>query len=157
MARPISVKTSMHVTLRSQKAVGDWSMLRKVNAKKIEAILKKFGKRYGVLVERDVNVGNHLHLLVRASSRRGFQAFLRAVTGNIAMVVTGAKKGLPKGGFWDGLAFSRVVERGKDRANVLRYFSKNILDSLRMIRKGQVVLYDSDLWEEFAKWMGLAV
>lgn len=154
LARPVSVKKSMHVTLRASCATGKWSMLMGENPKKIEAILRKFGKRYGVLIERDVNVGNHLHLLVRASSRRGFQAFLRAVAGNIAMVVTGAKKGLPRA-FWDALAFSRFVEWGKDRTGVLRYFAKNILESLRMIRKGKVVGYTTDLWPEFALWMGL--
>src|SRR5690606_31619703 len=39
--RPLSTRCTMHLVLRSSKAVGAWSFLRPENAQKIEAILKR--------------------------------------------------------------------------------------------------------------------
>jgi hypothetical protein len=82
-----------------------------------------------VKIYRSVNVGNHLQLLVHARKRSHFQSFLRVVSGRIAMLVTGARKGLVVGRFWDRLAYSRVVGWGREFDILLQYLVKNLFES----------------------------
>ncbi len=93
--RPFSKKLSVHVVLRSSKAVGALSLLRQ--ARRVEAVLFEESKKHHVRLQGAANSGNHLHLLVKAPSREHLSNFLRAVSGRIAMIVTGARKGVPLG------------------------------------------------------------
>jgi hypothetical protein len=70
---------------------------------------------------------------MRAKSRPGFQAFLRAFAGLTARAVTGAKKGKPAGKFWDGLTFSRVVAWGEEFERVSSCLADGDLDSLAVL------------------------
>lgn len=124
-ARPIVTKRPMHLIVRSSRARGAWSFLRKRHQAGIALHLEKTARRFGVKVHRLVNVGNHLHLLVQAKRRDDFQNFLRVFTQGVVFLVTGARKGKPVGKFWDALAFSRVVEWGRDWAHLHGYFDKN--------------------------------
>ena len=128
-ARPFDPKQSLHVVLRATKAQGELSLLHPKHCNQINALLRKLQKRWGISVYRYANVGNHIHMLLRARSRKDWQGFIRALTGGIAMFVTGAKKGkaLHKGKkFWDHLVFTRIVNFGKDFQNVGRYVLTNL-------------------------------
>jgi hypothetical protein len=96
-ARPLSSKQALHVVLRSDFAQGSRSLLR--HERVIRNMLLKQGRRHGVKVYRVANAGNHLHLLVRFTKRRGLQNFLRGSTGLIARKVLGAERGKAKK--WD--------------------------------------------------------
>jgi REP element-mobilizing transposase RayT len=135
--RPFDPKRAMHITLRSHRARGEWSMLKPRNKAWVIQVLDSASEKYHVRVHRFANVGNHIHLLISARTRKEFQGFLRVLAGQIAFVITDAKKGAPaKGGrFWDKLAYSRVVQGGRDFVNVSRYISKNIWESLGIKRE----------------------
>jgi REP element-mobilizing transposase RayT len=117
------------------KAQGSLSMIHPKRALVVKGIIERAAKRHGVRVERLVNVGNHLHLLISTHSKRAvqarvaFQAFLKEIAGLIARAMSGAKKGSPQGKFWDDLAWSRIVRWGKDLARLKRYFAKNEHDA----------------------------
>jgi hypothetical protein len=96
-ARPLSSKQALHVVLRSDFAQGSRSLLK--HERVIRNMLLKQGRRHGVKVYRVANAGNHLHLLVRFTKRRGLQNFLRGSTGLIARKVLGAERGKAKK--WD--------------------------------------------------------
>lgn len=125
-ARPVATKRPMHLCLKSSAATGKSSLLTRPNARKVKRALAIYGTRFQVRVLEQANSGNHLHLLVQTRTRDGFKAFLRSFSGALAMAVTGSRKGqsLEKR-FWDRLAFSRIVEWGKDFANVRRYLVMN--------------------------------
>jgi hypothetical protein len=59
---------------------------------------------------------------------------LRQIAGGIAMIITGAKKGNSRAlnensrSFWDQLAFTRIVQLGRDFENVLEYLIKNLAE-----------------------------
>jgi REP element-mobilizing transposase RayT len=109
--RPISTKRAMHIIMRSQLAKGLHSMLRPHNMRRIDEILREESKRWGISICDFANTGNHLHLVVRVKSRYTFAAFLRAVSGRIAMLVLGGKKGdAARKKFWDQRPFTRVIE-----------------------------------------------
>lgn len=92
VARPLSSKEALHIVLRSEIAQGKLSLLK--HERVIKNTLKKMGETHGVKVYRVANAGDHLHVLVRFTKRRGLQNFLRGSTGLIARKVLGRERGL---------------------------------------------------------------
>lgn len=140
--RPFDPKQALHVVLRSSQARGKFSMLSPRHCNHIRNLMDRLKMRWGVSVYRYANVGNHIHLLIRAKSRSDWQGFIRELSGGIAMMVTGAKKGnglersktagLPesaKRGFWDHLVFTRIVGFGKDFKGVAEYVLTNLWEA----------------------------
>ncbi len=135
-ARPIAVKRPMHLVLRSTKARGAWSFLHKRNKGGIHLLLLDCADRFGVKVFRYENVGNHLHLLVQARSRKSLQHFLKVFPQRVMFAVTGARCGRPQGRFFDFIAFSRVVEWGREFKVLQNYLWKNAMEALGFSRSG---------------------
>jgi REP element-mobilizing transposase RayT len=129
VARPISTKKWAHLVLKSNKAKGTLSLLNPNNALRVKNIIKKQSLKHGVRITDYVNMGNHLHLKVRPSSRVGFQKFLKSTTALIARAVTGARKGVKFGKFWDGLAYTRVIQSGYELFQLKGYFEANRVES----------------------------
>lgn len=134
-ARPIDPKQALHVVLRSSQARGAHSLLHPKHCDPIHRLTQKLARRWGVRLYRYANVGNHLHLLVKVPTRAAWRRFLRELAGGIAILVTGARKGagLPRNesgrGFWDELAFTRIVQFGRDFEGVARYLIKNLFEA----------------------------
>src|SRR5271156_4845013 len=76
LARPVATKRPMHLVMRSTRARAGWSMASTTNSPRIHAIVFGSADRFRVQILRFANVGNHLHLVVQAKTRGGFQAFL---------------------------------------------------------------------------------
>lgn len=135
IARPIDPKAAVHVVLRSSLAKGHLSLLHPRHCEHVERYARQIAARNGVRLYRFTNVGNHLHLLVKTPTRKAFQKFLREVAGAIAMIVTGARKGAglrrneTGRGFWDQLAYTRIVRWGRDFRNLELYFIKNLFEA----------------------------
>jgi REP element-mobilizing transposase RayT len=125
IARPISTKKWTHLTLKSNKAKGALSLSTFKNTILVKAIIKKQASKHGIEISDYVNMGNHLHLKVKPTTRKGFQSFLKSTTAMIARAVTGAKKGFKFGKFWDGLAYTRVIESGYELFQLKGYFQAN--------------------------------
>ena len=83
--RPISTKHPLHLTLRSDYAYGSRSLLK--HRTLINSIGKKFSRRFGVQIYRQAICGNHIHLLVRGTTRLGLQNFFRVFAGHIAQQI----------------------------------------------------------------------
>lgn len=134
-ARPIPTKKAMHLTLRSSKAKGDKSLrLNKNRIQKIEVVVRTQAKKFGVEIFRYANVGNHLHMLVQASYRRGFISFLRSISGIIARIALGAEKGMAKlkeaTQFWDQRPWTRVLLTWTEFKNVKKYVEQNFNEAM---------------------------
>lgn len=117
-------------------------MLHPKHCNHIESFVQKTAKRWGVRVYRYANVGNHIHLLIQVPTRAAWQRFSKELSGGIAQIVTGAKKGaelkrdsdpsMPesaKRGFWDHLLFTRIVSFGRDFNGMKRYLVKNLFEA----------------------------
>jgi REP element-mobilizing transposase RayT len=110
-------------------------MLSPKHCGKIHDFAHALARRCGVRLYRYANVGNHLHLLVKVPSRAVWKRFLKELAGGIALIVTGARKGQPLDrnesgrGFWDHLAFTRIVRFGRDYETVGRYLIKNLFEA----------------------------
>ncbi|WP_413291722.1 hypothetical protein ACLSU7_09905 [Bdellovibrio sp. HCB185ZH] len=100
----------MHLVLQSTQAKGAWSFRNHKNWKRISDMLSLQARRYGVQLCEVVNGGDHLQLILKIKNRELFNSFVRAVSGIIAMMVTGAAKTRAlKHKFWDFRPWSRVV------------------------------------------------
>jgi REP element-mobilizing transposase RayT len=141
-ARAIDPKQLLHTVLKSSQARGEWSLLHRRNRMHVDQAVQRIARRYDIRVYRYANVGNHAHLLVKTPSRKAFQRFLKELAGTIALIVTGAKKGaaLAKNasdrGFWDQLAYTRIVGWGREFKVMERYFIKNLLQAAGVWKEG---------------------
>ncbi len=127
--RPLVTKHTMHLTMRSTQAVGEWSFARKENRKKIAQIVLKFSNKYGVKVLSMANVGNHLHFQIKLSNRFTYKKFIRAISSAIVMAVTkvSRKKKLNKH-FWNYRPFTRVIASFREFLNLKDYIRINQLE-----------------------------
>lgn len=126
--RPLSIKRTMHLVLRSSMAKGELSFLKR--DRKVKDIISAQAKFFGVKVYRKANGGNHWHLIVLPRSRAAFNGFIRTITGLIARETLGAERGSPKGlQFWDRRPFTQIVEWGREFHSVCRYLLQNDLEA----------------------------
>ena len=101
----------------------------------IRQLLTQMASRWGVsLYEHSVN-SNHLHIVLRAKHRVGFQNFLRVFSGQISMKLTGAKKGkpLPVKSFWDSIPYTRICDWGRAFSILKAYVLRNQLEAVGAI------------------------
>lgn len=151
--RPLATKYTMHLALRSTKAVGTRSFLKKETAAKIQLILKKFSEKYGVKLLSVANVGNHLHIHLKLSNRFTYAPFIRAITSAIAMAASGAsrwkslsKMGLKK--FWDYRPFTRIVIGLRGWLAVRDYVAVNQLEGMGYSRTAA----QTYVWMKAGRW-----
>jgi REP element-mobilizing transposase RayT len=127
LARPIDPRRPMHLVMRAEVARNRLSLL--AHARAIENLARNLAKRHQIRIYRYVNVGNHIHAIVRAKRRKGLQDFLRVFAGKTAQLVTGAKKGRKFGKFWDALAYTRITAWGKAYRTLQDYLIINEIEA----------------------------
>lgn len=69
-------------------------------------------------------------MIVQGKSREGLQGFLRTYPALLARRITGARKGWPKGRFWDAMAYTRIVTWGRELIALKRYLLRNDLEAV---------------------------
>lgn len=144
--RPLATRHTMHLVLRSTKAVGPWSFKRPNNEMKILKIVNKFALKHGVGIQSMSNAGNHLHLQIKLEHRLSYKPFIRAITAAIAMAVTGASRWKPlkksaNDRFWDCRPFTRIAIGRSAFLNLRNYIKLNALESFGYSRKqGRVLI-----------------
>jgi hypothetical protein len=127
--RPITVKTPMHLVMRSELAKGPHSLLKL--ERRVQKIIYDQGRKFGVKIYRLANAGNHLHLVILPRSRRAFLGFVRAISGLIARAVLKVQRGSSKGlKFWVQRPFTRIVSWGREYRTVCEYLLQNTLESM---------------------------
>lgn len=90
--RPLSTRDPIHLVLRSSQAKGSWSFRLPKNRRRIHAIVKRLCTKYSIKLRSYANVGNHLHFEILLSLLQTYAAFIRELTGAIAVIVTGASR-----------------------------------------------------------------
>ncbi len=128
--RPLDRRHPVLITMKSDVARGALSLLNSRHRLKIKAIIRRLAGRNGIRVHRLALLSNHIHLTISFLNRELLQSFLRAVSGLIARIVTGAKKGKSFGKFWSSILHSRVIRGGRrDYVNTDRYVQANQLEA----------------------------
>lgn len=138
-SRPLSTEHSMHLVLRSELARGEWSMRHRRHHKKVDQIVRSQARRWGLKIYEYANVGNHLHILLKVSSRKNYSGFIRAISGLIARTVSQSQRGQRLGQrFWQHKPFSRVVLWGKAFMQVKKYIKMNAQEALGRLSPRQI-------------------
>lgn len=140
--RPVGVRSTMHLVLKSSQAKGTWSFGK--HELKIREILQRFAGKNHIQILSAAYVGNHIHLHMRVKRRDLFRSFIRATSAAIMMKVTGYSRWNPSPEgfqFWDTRPFSRIVSSWTEFLNLKAYieinqwegigYSKNIGRTLR--------------------------
>ena len=150
-ARPLSTKESIHLVLKSARAFGSQSMLHGHNAKKIYELIYNQAECCGIKVYHFVNVGNHLHLVIKLHDIKLYRKFIRAITGLIARQVLKKERGLAKNTsrnesvpnesvsnianrFWVARPFTRLIAWGRDYNHVSWYMKKNMSQATSVLK-----------------------
>jgi REP element-mobilizing transposase RayT len=124
-ARPFSPEAPVHLVLQATRAKGRWSLLHRKNRASVQSMIYVYAARFKVRVYRANNVGNQLHLLVKAKEKKHLADFLRVLAGRIAVVVTGAKKYIKRiGKFWDYLVWSRLIRWGAEFYSLRKFVAE---------------------------------
>lgn len=131
--RPLSTKETLHLVLRSSKAITNWSFKTPKNEKIISQIVSSFAETHGVQIISMANVGNHLHMQIKLRHRQDYKKFIRAITAAIAMKITGMSRWISKESlgltkFWDYRPFTRIVKSFTARLNLRDYIEINKLE-----------------------------
>lgn len=145
-ARPFAPNKWIHLSNRSQRAIGAWSMLSFQNQPLVEKLIRQAAKRYWIVIGDYVNMGNHYHLKVKAKRRQDLQNFLRMINTQLARLIMKAKKGHAKGRFWDGLTFSRLLKSGLEELRLKGYFKANRIEAKSGPKKRQEFLVQFNYW-----------
>jgi hypothetical protein len=124
--RPLIPGLITHVVFKSSAAKGDLNFYK--NKKLVERLLNERSNRFFVKVMAFVNMGNHLHLKVKFNDVKRFQSFLRTFAALLARKITGAKKGVTFGKFWDGLVYTRVLTSAFEELGLRGYFQGNHIE-----------------------------
>jgi REP element-mobilizing transposase RayT len=146
-ARPIACKTPLHLVMRSSQARGEKSFLK--HKRKIENLLNTQAQNWGVKIYAFANVGNHMHIVLRARTRRAYKGFIRSISGLIARIILKKERGkalatmpsaslekLSSENFWDARPFTRILKGGlRDLHNTCAYIGLNKLEALGFDRK----------------------
>jgi hypothetical protein len=149
--RPLAVRSSMHLVMRSSRAVGSLSFRLPKNSKCIDQILGKFSKKYSVKILSTGNAGNHLHFHIQLLYRDSYRPFIRAISSAIALAVTGVSRwnragDLRKMKFWDRRPFTRILSGFRDRLALKDYIEINQLEGFGNSR--------GDARDIIAEWKG---
>ncbi|HEY8269277.1 MAG TPA: hypothetical protein VIG33_00190, partial [Pseudobdellovibrionaceae bacterium] len=101
-----------------------------------DKIIRHHAKQCRIRLYHLVNVGNHLHLVIKLDDRKLYSKFIRAITGLIARQVLKAERGPAQGksdlniesqkkGFWVARPFTRLIAWGRDYNFITGYMNKN--------------------------------
>jgi REP element-mobilizing transposase RayT len=143
--RPLDTRNTMHLVLRSSKAKGEWAFWRANHKAVIAKIINHFARKNGVKILSLANVGNHLHIHLKLSSRFTYPAFIRAITSAITTSITGCSKiarlkKVASDRFWDYRPFTRVIVGGyKALAYMRDYMFINQLEGLGVDHGGAIM------------------
>jgi hypothetical protein len=134
--RYISTREAMHLVLRSDRAKGAHSFLRR--SKHARELIYKISEKYGVRIYKFANVGNHFHIVLRIYKRFLWKAFICELTSRLAALV-----GL-NGKLWKGRPFTRVIAGwGRNFKNALGYVSLNQLEAAGVITRDEKLAFNS--------------
>lgn len=125
--RPLCSHHTMHLVLRSTRAVGAKSFRRPRHFQRIEVFIRKFSHRFGVEILDHANNHNHLHLHIQLRRTQSYTPFIRALTAAIAIAVDGHRR---KVKFWDLRPYTRIALGKAARAILGKYILINRMEAL---------------------------
>jgi REP element-mobilizing transposase RayT len=129
-ARPLSTKDPIHLVFKVNKDAVTKGLRSPRNFNLINALIKKYARKFYVSIEQFSVQTDHIHILIRGSRRSVMQSFLRVVAGQFAQCLTDTfttKHEGPK--VWKHRPFTRVIRGFKPYKIVRDYIQLNELEA----------------------------
>ena len=111
-ARPISLRGANHIALKSKRPILRWHQAV------IRELIRETQYRFGLKIRALAVMEDHVHLVVKVSSRKQFADALGFLAGGIAQKLTLAK-------LWTKRAWSRPINVARDLQTVETYVARN--------------------------------
>ncbi len=128
--RPLCSKRALHLVLKADRSIS--GSLRSFQVG-IANLLAKYSSRFGVKIYKYAICGNHIHIVLRVPDRIVYRAWIRTVTGRMAINFK-VKWGLSP--------WSRILSWGREFKTVIKYVLQNTLEAEGIIEyKGRVKQY----------------
>lgn len=131
-SRPLASKLPIHLTLRARKSV-----LRTPKVfGSVNKIIREVAAKHGVKIYKMANVGNHLHLAIKLSHVRRWAAFIREMTGRLALLCRHLDPGK---GFWLYRPHTRIIRGWKKAFQIVKdYIDLNIWEAENFISRKDI-------------------
>jgi len=130
-ARPFSPKASMHVVLKANDHV------LKHYDQRVDKLIGQQAKKHFIKIYSLQNVGNHIHMVLKAKNKFLLNSFLRSICGLIPRL-------LGKLGLWVQRPFSRVIRWGKSFQVIKNYMTINQYESEGYTRAHAKFMFEMD-------------
>ena len=131
--RPLESKFPLHVVLRANQG---GLRLPKIYAE-VNDLVVEIAKKHGITIYEWANVGNHIHMVVKLRSVTRWSAYIRELTGGIALKMKKAKIARTDQKFWKQRPFTRIVRSWqKAFRDAKEYVHLNWLEAERFISRG---------------------
>lgn len=128
--RPLCTRDTIHLVLRSSRAVGTRPFRQPRHLQRIEKLLARFAARFQVQIVVPAIHHNHIHLQILLPGRVGYVRFIRALTAAIAMAVGGRSRWRKaKGRFWDRRPYTRIARGAGAAMRVFKYVLLNRMEA----------------------------
>ncbi|WP_413293494.1 transposase [Bdellovibrio sp. HCB185ZH] len=125
-ARPLSTKDPVHLVFKINKTAVTAGLRSPRNFNLINALLKKYARRFFVKIEQLSIQRDHIHILIRGGRRSALLSFFRVVAGQFAQVLTDTFTKQHEGEkIWKYRPFTRVVRGFKSYKIVRDYIQLN--------------------------------
>lgn len=112
LTRPVATREFNHLIVKSRLPI------LRLNHLLIQAVLMKTQRRFGIQLRAFAVMPDHVHLIVKVSSRKQWADALRFFSGQVALR-------LGRGRIWAERAWSRVVKSGRDYSGAVQYVARN--------------------------------
>ncbi len=130
-ARPLSTRDPIHLVFKINKTAIAKGLRSPRNFDLINALLKKYARRFFIKIEQLSIQRDHIHLLIRGGRRSALQSFFRVVAGQFAQCLTDTFTKRHEGEkIWKHRPFTRVVRGFKSYIIVRDYIQLNELEVL---------------------------
>lgn len=123
--RPLSVKSAIHLVIKSEKAKGVLSFVsyQSVIDKAISAISKKWNI---TVYDKAVNF-DHVHFVIKIKSESDYRSWIRELTSEIVRLIS-VRTGIKLTQFFSLRPWTRILNWGRDFKNAQNYLVLNQME-----------------------------
>ncbi len=123
--RALSNKHAIHLILKS-----DLTGVFNPGNRSLEQLLRSTAEKFNIRIYSSALNWSHIHCVIKIKDRKDYNAFIRALTSNLAIKIRKHKNFIGK--VFTLRPFTRIVHWGRDFKNILWYLELNQLESLGM-------------------------
>jgi REP element-mobilizing transposase RayT len=129
--RPLSVKTPLHLVLKSET-----QRIFQPQIASLRRLILETAWKFEITIRELAVSWNHIHLIIQIKDRKDYVRFIRALTPKLAQA---ARNVNPKAGKLFSLRpYSRIVSWGRDFENAIEYLYKNIEEAFGRRRPDKI-------------------